>query len=68
VIDQILALRDAGGAVLYISAELEEVLMLGDRIAVMYGGRLSEPVRRSDADVTEIGLAMAGAGRTAWIH
>ena len=68
VIDQVLALRDAGGAVLYISAELEEVLMLGDRIAVMYDGRLSVPVRRDEAEVTEIGLAMAGAGRTAWVH
>jgi len=60
VIDQMLALRDAGCAVLYVSSELEEVLMLGDRIAVMYGGRLSQPVPRRDADIKEIGLMMAG--------
>ena len=60
VVDQILALRDAGGAVLYISAELEEVLMLGDRIGVLYNGRLSGIVRRHEADVTKIGLLMAG--------
>jgi simple sugar transport system ATP-binding protein len=60
VVDQILALRDAGGAVLYISAELEEVLMLGDRIGVLYNGRLSGIVSRHEADVTKIGLLMAG--------
>jgi simple sugar transport system ATP-binding protein len=60
VIDQILALRDAGGAVLYISSELEEVLMLGDRIGVIYNGRLSGIVSRNEADITKIGLLMAG--------
>jgi simple sugar transport system ATP-binding protein len=61
VIDQILALRAAGGAVLYISAEFEEVMTLGDRIAAIHDGRLSEAVAREQADVTEIGLMMAGA-------
>ena len=65
VIDQVIALRDAGGAILYLSAALEEVLMLGDRIGVMYGGRLSQPVARAEADITEIGLMMAGAGAMA---
>ena len=43
VIDQILLLRDAGAAVLYVSAELEEVLTLGDQIAVMSGRKIVEP-------------------------
>ncbi len=60
VIDQVLALRDAGVAILYISTELEEVLTLGDRISVICTGRLSEAVPREHVDVTEIGLAMAG--------
>jgi simple sugar transport system ATP-binding protein len=60
VIDQILALRDAGGAVLYISSELEEVLMLGDSIGVIYDGQLSGVVKRDEADMTKIGLLMAG--------
>jgi simple sugar transport system ATP-binding protein len=60
VIDQVLALRQAGGAILYISAELDEVLTLGDRIAVMYNGRLSEPVRREETDRTTVGLMMGG--------
>ena len=61
VLDQILLLRDAGAAVLYVSAELEEVLMLGDQIAVMSGGRLSSPAPRGTVDVTQIGMLMAGA-------
>src|SRR5215831_4852824 len=60
VIDQVLALRRAGGAILYISAELDEVLALGDRIAVMYNGRLSEPARREETDRTAVGLMMGG--------
>jgi simple sugar transport system ATP-binding protein len=60
VIDETLALREAGGAILYISAELDEVLALGDRIAVMYNGRLSEPVRREETDRTAVGLMMGG--------
>jgi simple sugar transport system ATP-binding protein len=60
VIDQILALRAAGGAILYVSSSLEEVMTLGDRIAVMHGGRLSPPMSRDAADLTQIGLMMAG--------
>jgi len=61
VIEQMLALRDAGCAVLYVSSELEEVLMLGDRIAVMSNGRLSQPEPRDTVEVTRIGMMMAGA-------
>jgi simple sugar transport system ATP-binding protein len=61
VLDQLLLLRDAGSAILYVSAELEEVLTLGDRIAVMSGGRLSSPAPRGTVDVTQIGMLMAGA-------
>ena len=61
VLDQIVQLRDAGSAILYVSAELEEVLTLGDQIAVMSRGRLSTPVPRETADVTQIGMQMAGA-------
>ncbi|MEI9815125.1 MAG: ABC transporter ATP-binding protein [Acidobacteriota bacterium] len=61
VIDQILLLRDAGSAVVYISAELEEVLTLGDQIAVMFEGRLTLPQARGAVTATQIGMAMAGA-------
>jgi ABC-type uncharacterized transport system ATPase subunit len=36
------------------------VMALGDRIAVMHGGSLSAPMAREDADLTAIGLMMAG--------
>jgi general nucleoside transport system ATP-binding protein len=61
VIEKILALREAGAAVLYVSTELDEILAVADRIGVMYGGRLVGVVRRQDADLTGIGLMMAGA-------
>jgi simple sugar transport system ATP-binding protein len=61
VIDQVLALREAGGAVLYISTELEEALLVADRIGVLYRGRLVGLVRRDDVDLSRLGLMMAGA-------
>jgi simple sugar transport system ATP-binding protein len=61
VIERVLALREAGAAVLYISTELEEALAVGDRIGVLHAGRLVGLVARADADVTRIGLMMAGA-------
>ena len=56
-----LALREAGGAILYISTELEEALLVADRIGVMYRGRLVGLVRREDVDLSRLGLMMAGA-------
>jgi simple sugar transport system ATP-binding protein len=64
VIDQIMQLRDAGGAVLYISSELEEVLMLGDRVGVICKGQLLGVVDRHQVDLTRIGLMMAGIEET----
>lgn len=60
VLDRVVALRDAGGAVLYISSELEEVLAISDRVAVMAGGGFAGVVARADADLRQIGLWMAG--------
>jgi general nucleoside transport system ATP-binding protein len=60
VIEEVLALRDGGGAVLYVSSELEEVLTLGDRIGVMFNGRLSRVFSRGEIDITQLGLMMAG--------
>src|SRR5471032_11080 len=55
--------RDAGKAVLLVSAELKEVLTLSDRIAVMYGGRLVAMFARSEASEEVIGPFMTGAKR-----
>jgi simple sugar transport system ATP-binding protein len=61
VLEEVLALRGAGAAVLYISSELEEVLAIGDRIGVLHAGRLVGLFERKDIDLEAIGLMMAGA-------
>ena len=57
---QIVDRRDAGAAVLLVSAELDEVLALSDRVGVLYRGRLVAVMDRSDADREKVGLLMAG--------
>lgn len=56
---QVIAKRDAGTAVLLVSAELDEVLELSDRIGVMYRGQLAAVVDGRTANREEIGLIMA---------
>jgi general nucleoside transport system ATP-binding protein len=58
--EQLLAARDAGAAVLLISDDLDEVMALGDRIAVMHHGHLSEALPAGSWTRESIGLAMAG--------
>ena len=60
---QVVAKRDAGTAVLLISAELDEVLELSDRIAVIYRGKLVAIRDGRTADKNEIGVLMATGGR-----
>lgn len=50
--------RDQGGAVLLISEELEELLALSDRIAVLAGGKLAGILDRDQADLTRLGQLM----------
>ena len=57
--DRILAERDAGRAVLLFSTELDEVMALADRIAVMYKGSIIDIVN-PDISRSELGLLMAG--------
>ncbi|MBA3771400.1 MAG: ABC transporter ATP-binding protein [Ramlibacter sp.] len=57
---QLIAARDAGAAVLLISDDLDEVMALGDRIAVMHAGRLTPAHQPSHWTRDTIGLAMAG--------
>jgi ABC-type uncharacterized transport system ATPase subunit len=56
---QAIAKRDAGTAVLLVSAELDEVLELSDRIAVMYRGLIVDVVDGRTADRNEVGMLMA---------
>ncbi|HEY3523033.1 MAG TPA: ABC transporter ATP-binding protein [Candidatus Limnocylindrales bacterium] len=60
---QSIAKRDAGTAILLVSAELDEVLELSDRIAVMYRGEIVAVLDGRTADKNEIGLLMATGGR-----
>jgi simple sugar transport system ATP-binding protein len=56
-------LRDAaaeGIAVLLLSEDLDEILALADRIAVMYEGAVAGETSRADASIEELGLLMAG--------
>ncbi|HZW01052.1 MAG TPA: ABC transporter ATP-binding protein [Candidatus Deferrimicrobium sp.] len=61
---QVISKRDAGTAVLLISAELDEILELSDRIAVMYRGRIVDVVDGRTANKEAIGLLMATGGRS----
>jgi len=56
---QIVAKRDAGTAVLLVSAELDEVLELSDRIGIIYRGKLVAVVDAEGAEKDRIGLIMA---------
>jgi general nucleoside transport system ATP-binding protein len=60
VIEHTLALREAGAAILYVSSELEEVLDVSDRVAVMADGQFVGIVPRADVDLAQIGLWMSG--------
>jgi len=57
---RLLALRDSGKAILLVSADLDEVLALADRILVMAGGRITGALARDEADERRLGLMMAG--------
>ena len=56
-------MRDAGAAILLVSAELDEILELSDRIAVMYRGRIVAVMDGRTADKNEVGILMATGGR-----
>ncbi len=53
--------RDAGAAILIVSTELDEVLAVADRIAVMYGGRIVGVLAGADATYEAVGMLMGGA-------
>jgi simple sugar transport system ATP-binding protein len=57
---KLIELRDAGAAILLVSAELDEVLSLSDRILVMYEGRIVGEVDPRSVSESEIGLMMTG--------
>ncbi len=58
---QIIAMRDAGSAILMVSVELEEIMAIADRIIVMFEGRIIGEIEAADADEKTLGLMMANA-------
>ncbi|MCB4457703.1 ABC transporter ATP-binding protein [Leisingera sp. McT4-56] len=63
---QIVELRDQGKAILLVSVELEEILSLADRVAVMFDGMIMGERPADQTDEKELGLLMAGvAGEAA---
>jgi simple sugar transport system ATP-binding protein len=52
--------RDAGAAVLIVSSELDEVLAVGDRVAVMLRGRIVGVMEGKDATYEKVGMLMGG--------
>ena len=60
---RVIEMRDAGAAIVLVSAELDEVLELSDRIAVMYRGELVAMLDGRGANKEEVGLLMATGGR-----
>ncbi|MCY3834667.1 MAG: ABC transporter ATP-binding protein [Chloroflexi bacterium] len=57
---QIVGMRDAGAGILLVSSELDEVLSLADRVAVMFEGEIIDILPIQDADRDTVGLRMAG--------
>jgi len=56
---QLMTLRNQGAGVILVSAELDEILSLSDRILVMFEGRIVGEVPASEADERRLGLLMA---------
>jgi simple sugar transport system ATP-binding protein len=60
---RLLQARDKGKAVLLISADLEEILSISDRIAVMYEGQVVGTLEPAEATEERLGLMMTGGGK-----
>ena len=58
-----MAARKAGAAVLLISADLDEVLELADRVGILYSGRIVREFRPGELSPVEIGHCMLGGGQ-----
>jgi ABC-type uncharacterized transport system ATPase subunit len=58
---QIVEARDRGLAVLLVSADLNEIMSLSDRIAVMFEGRITGELSQAEATAEKLGLLMAGS-------
>ncbi len=62
---RIIAMRDAGKAVLLVSVELDEIFALSDRIIVLCGGRVTGERKPEETNAQDLGLLMAGVSEHA---
>ncbi len=62
--EQLLDQRGRGAAILLVSGELEELIALSDRIAVIHSGEIMGIVEAAEADIDKLGLMMAGERST----
>jgi simple sugar transport system ATP-binding protein len=60
---QLIKMRDEGTAVFMVSAELDEVMSLSDRVIVMYEGQIMDTVPAEEATREQLGLLMAGVSK-----
>ena len=61
IYEALVVLAEAGTAIILISQDLDEILLLCDRIAVIAAGRVSPPMPVKEATIEQIGLLMGGA-------
>jgi simple sugar transport system ATP-binding protein len=59
--NKIMEQKSKGPAILLISEDLDEIMTMSDRIAVMYKGKIAGIIKATEAEIGEIGLMMAGA-------
>ncbi|MGB9785409.1 MAG: ABC transporter ATP-binding protein [Fervidicoccaceae archaeon] len=60
ILKKLVELRNAGASVIFVSEDLDELMLVSDRIAVMYKGEIMGVLRREEFDKSKIGLLMAG--------
>jgi ABC-type uncharacterized transport system ATPase subunit len=65
IYEALVALAQAGTAIVLISQDLDEILLLCDRIAVIAAGRVSKPIPVKEATIEQIGLEMGGSAAQA---
>jgi len=58
---ELIALRDEGAAIVVISEDIDELFVISDRLAALYEGHLSPPMRTEDTSIEQIGQLIAGS-------
>jgi general nucleoside transport system ATP-binding protein len=61
--ERLIEARDSGAGVMLVSADLDEILKISDRVAVMFEGRVAGVVATKDADISVLGEWMTGHGK-----